>query len=178
MPFSESPQLYTLRAYKRHRFPRRQISAVVNGSITLTYNAGPNGILFHEGPNPQTVNYGEDGSPVRAIPNSGYSFYRWSDDSTENPRTDENVTSHIAVTAYFAETQALRTLTYSAKPNGFISGINPQYVIVGQDGLPVTARPFHGYSFREWSDGSTENPRTDENVMADITVTASFNMIP
>ena len=38
----------------------------------------------------------------------------------------------------------------------------------------MTAVPDTGYHFVNWSDASTANPRTDTNVTANITVTASF----
>src|SRR5207253_3349619 len=67
---------------------------------TLTYTAGANGSI--SGTSPQTVNYGADGSPVTAVPDTGYHFVNWSDSSTQNPRTDTNVTGDISVTANFA----------------------------------------------------------------------------
>jgi hypothetical protein len=44
----------------------------------------------------------------------------------------------------------------------------------GADGTAVTAVPNDGYHFVQWSDGVTANPRTDANVIADVTVTATF----
>ena len=41
-------------------------------------------------------------------------------------------------------------------------------------GQAVTAIPNTGYHFVNWSDASTDNPRTDSNVMADVNVTANF----
>ena len=55
-------------------------------TFTLTYTAGTGGTLT--GIASQTVDYGEDGTPVTAVPNTGYHFVKWSDDSTANPRTD------------------------------------------------------------------------------------------
>ena len=69
-------------------------------TYTLTYAAGPYGTIT--GPSPQTVNYGASGSPVTAMPNNGYHFVLWNDGSTQNPRTDTNVTTNIYVTATFA----------------------------------------------------------------------------
>ena len=66
------------------------------------------------------------------------------------------------------------TLTYTAGPNGSISGTTPQTVTYGADGTAVTAVPNTGYHFVNWSDASPDNPRTDTNVMADVTVTANF----
>ena len=73
-------------------------------TYTLTYTAGPHGTI--SGTSPQTVNYGDNGSPVTAVPDSGYSFVNWSDDSTQNPRTDMNVMMDISVTANFASANA------------------------------------------------------------------------
>ena len=69
-------------------------------TFTLTYTAGANGSII--GTTPQTVNYGTDGTAVTAQPDLGYHFVKWSDDSTQNPRTDLNVTADITVQASFA----------------------------------------------------------------------------
>ena len=66
------------------------------------------------------------------------------------------------------------TLTYTPDSNGTISGTSPQTVNHGASGTAVNAVPNTGYHFVDWSDGSTANPRTDTNVMGDITVTANF----
>lgn len=49
----------------------------------------------------QLVSQGDDGTAVKAIPEPGYVFIRWSDDSTDNPRTDINVANNISVMAIF-----------------------------------------------------------------------------
>jgi CSLREA domain-containing protein len=137
---------------------------------TLNYTAGANGSI--SGTTPQTVNSGSDGTAVTAVADAGYHFVDWSDSSTANPRTDTNVTTDISVTANFAINTY--TLTYSAGPNGSISGITPQTVNHGTDGSEVTAVADAGYHFVDWSDSSTAHPRTDTNVTADISVTANF----
>jgi hypothetical protein len=76
------------------------------------------------------------------------------------------VTASFAINTY--------TLTYTAGANGSISGTSPQTVNYGGSGTAVTAVPALGYHFVNWSDSSTANPRTDTNVTANITVTASF----
>src|SRR5206468_4241437 len=119
-----------------------------------------------------TVNYGASGTPVTAVANTGYHFVNWSDGSTANPRTDTNVTATISVTANFAINTY--TLTYTAGANGTISGTSPQTVNYGASGSAVTAVANTGYHFVNWSDGSTANPRTDTNVTANISVSASF----
>lgn len=139
-------------------------------TYTLTYTAGDNGSIT--GTSPQEVDHGSNGSAVTAVPATGYHFAGWSDGGTDNPRTDENVTADIAVTANFEINTY--TLTYSAGTNGSISGDSPQTVDYGSDGSEVEALPDDGYTFVDWSDGSTDNPRTDVNVTADISVTANF----
>ncbi|GAK55384.1 secreted protein [Candidatus Vecturithrix granuli] len=71
-------------------------------TYTLTYTAGANGSI--SGTTPQTVNHGASGTAVTAVPNTGYRFVKWSDNSTANPRTDTNVTAAISVTALFEAT--------------------------------------------------------------------------
>ncbi len=118
------------------------------------------------------MQYGQSGSAVMAIPGTGYHFVEWSDGSTDNPRTDANVTANVDVTASFALNSF--TLKYSAGARGSLSGDTEQTVLYGQDGSAVSAVPDTGHHFVEWSDGSTDNPRTDTNVTANVDVTASF----
>ncbi len=66
------------------------------------------------------------------------------------------------------------TLTYTAGSNGSLTGTTSQSVCRGSNGTAVTAVPNTGYSFSQWSDSSTANPRTDTNVTASLSVTASF----
>ena len=139
-------------------------------TFQLSYSAGENGSISGEAQ--QTVNYGSNGSAVSAVPAAGYHFVQWSDGLTDNPRTDENVTADITVTAEFAVNAY--TLTYAAGENGSIDGESPQTVNHGENGAQVLAVPNAGYHFVQWSDGLTENPRTDSNVTEDISVTAEF----
>ena len=62
--------------------------------------------------------------------------------------------------------------------NNFIvyvsSGTSNQNIESGNDGSQITAIPNQGYRFESWSDGVTANPRTDTNVLRDVSVTANF----
>ena len=136
----------------------------------LEYHAGPNGSL--SGQTEQLVNFGEDGTPVTAVPDEHYHFDGWSDGSTDNPRIDTDVSEDIDVTASFAIDTF--TLTYTAGSHGSIAGPASQTVDYGEDGEPVTAEGDLGYCFVAWSDSSTENPRTDLAVDENINVTATF----
>jgi len=75
-------------------------------------------------------------------------------------------------------TLPLYTLTYSAGPNGLISGPTPQTIGQGCDGSPVTAVANTGYHFTNWSDGVLTASRTDTNVTTNVTVTAYFAVNP
>jgi List-Bact-rpt repeat protein len=66
------------------------------------------------------------------------------------------------------------TLTYIAGAGGTISGTTPQTVPSGGSGTLVTAVPSSGYRFVRWSDGSTSAARTDSNVTANQSYTATF----
>jgi len=137
---------------------------------TLNYTAAEHGTI--EGASPQTVTYGDDGSPVTAVPAAHYHFTDWSDGVSTAARTDRKVSGDISVRAAFAVDR--RTLTYTAAANGSISGANPQSVAYGGDGSPVKAVPADGYHFAGWSDKVASSERTDQNVTADETLTALF----
>ncbi len=112
---------------------------------TLTYTAGLNGTLQWDANGDtnvdpldplevdlaeveQTVTHGDDAVEVEAVPDLAvgvppvdYMFYRWSDGSDDNPRTDLNVASDLEVTALFV-------------PDTWTPGSNYQYsmTIVGE----------------------------------------------
>ena len=67
--------------------------------VILTYTAGSNGTI--SGTSPQNIGYGNNGSEVTAVPNTGYAFSSWSDGVLAAARTDLNVTGDITVTANF-----------------------------------------------------------------------------
>ena len=70
------------------------------------------------------------------------------------------------------------TLAYTAGTHGALSGSTSQTVTQGANGTAVTATADTGYHFTSWSDGSTQNPRTDSNIQADLSVTANFAANP
>jgi uncharacterized repeat protein (TIGR02543 family) len=86
--------------------------------------------------------------------------------------TFTNVTAAHTIAATFAINTF--TLTYTAGANGSISGVSPQTVNHGASGTAVTAVPTIGYHFVKWSDDVMTAARTDTNVTANISVTATF----
>lgn len=69
------------------------------------------------------------------------------------------------------------TLTYTAGANGSLIGASPQVITYGGDGTAVAAVAADTYQFVDWSDGKTDNPRQDVDVMGNVTVTANFALI-
>jgi Divergent InlB B-repeat domain/Bacterial Ig domain len=137
---------------------------------TVTFDIGPNGTRSDGGALVQTVAHGSAATAPIVSPNANYLFLGWDAVFT-------NVTSNLTVHARIA-LNIPYTLTYTAGAHGSISGVSPQTVGAGADGTAVTAVPDAGYLFVSWSDGSTVNPRTDNSVVADVTVTANFVLDP
>ncbi|MCD4753294.1 MAG: sortase, partial [Anaerolineaceae bacterium] len=135
------------------------VNVVGNGSVTLD----PVGGVYLSG---TTVD-------LTALADSGWTFDSWSGDLTgsTNPESitmdgDKTVTATFAVDTF--------TLNYAAGTGGSLIGDTSQVVNYGEDGTAVEAVASNGYHFVDWSDDSTDNPRTDTGVTADITVTANF----
>lgn len=109
-----------------------------------------------------------------ATPSDGYRFSQWSDSNTNNPRYITVHTSDIAFEAQFAQNPLV---TVTAGANGTVSGPDNGRYAPGSS-LSFTAIPADGYRFVQWSNGSTENPRTIHVGKKDITFTAQFAEIP
>jgi hypothetical protein len=139
---------------------------------TLTYTAEFGGSIT--GANPQIVDQGGTGTAVTAVPDAGYRFGQWSDGVLTAERTDTGVSGDINVSAQFIRTWAL---VYTAGVGGSIEGPSSQTVDNGASGAAVTAVADAGYHFVQWSDGITQNPRTDTDVNGDIGVSAVFGNI-
>jgi len=145
-------------------------------SYMLTYYVNDDSYGYINGPTIQIVDANGNGQQVSAVANSGYKFVKWSDGSTQNPRTDINVNANLTVTAEFEADVAptTYTLTYTAGANGSITGEATQTVAEGGSGTEVEAVANTGYHFVKWSDDVTTAKRTDINVTANISVTAEF----
>ena len=143
-------------------------------TFALNYDVNNPSAGHLDGTTSQTVNYGDDGTTVTAVAETGYHFVQWSDGVMTAARTDTDVMADISVTADFAINTY--TLTYSVDDplHGSISGTTPQTVNDGADGTSVSANASTGYHFVQWSDGVMTATRTDTAVHADITVTAQF----
>ena len=67
-----------------------------------------------------------------------------------------------------------RCVTFDAGFNGRLSGTSVQCPGFGAT-QSVTAEPRSGFTFTQWSDGSTENPRTVQGPLLDTTLTAQYS---
>ncbi len=119
------------------------------------------------------------GDPVEleAIPEEGWRFVGWtvdgvvvSIDEVYTFKTEDN----LDLTANFSLIEY--KLVYIAGDKGNVNGVNQviQNIEHDRDGEPVTAYPNTGYYFDSWSDGISDNPRTDTNVTDGFTVEAYF----
>lgn len=98
---------------------------------------------------------------LTAEPLNGYRFVCWSNGSTERKiLTVVDATAYY--TALFARADSVGTVyTITARANnssyGTVSGASEKPYGAK---LTLTANPSRGYTFVNWSDGNTENPRT------------------
>ena len=149
---------------------------------TLSYTAGGNGTLT--GQTSQIVNYGGSGTPVNAVPNTGYHLVSWSDGSTANPRTDTNVTGNISVSASFA----INTYTLTYNGNGATSGTAPSdasspynynatVTVLGNTGsLAKTGSTFAGWNTAANGSGTAYAPGATFSITANTTLYAKWTI--
>ena len=141
---------------------------------TITASAGPDGSISPEG----AVSVGHGQSQTFTVtPDAGYRVDTVLVDGEPETLTGdtyafENVTRDHTIDVTF--TVKTYTLAYTAGPGGTVVGDLSQTVAHGGDGTEVTAIPDEGYTFVKWSDGRTDNPRTDTYVTEEITAQAEF----
>ena len=100
--------------------------------------------------------YGGDTATITATPYNHHTFQQWSDGITDNPRTIR-VLQNATFTAIFAPQTYTITATSNNNDMGAAFG-SGQYAYGSQ--ATLIARPYPGYSFSNWNDGDTNNPRT------------------
>ncbi len=77
-----------------------------------------------------------------------------------------------------SEQDRTNVVTYTAGTGGSISGSSTQSIVYEADATAVTAVADSGYTFSQWSDSSTDNPRTDTNITEALDISAVFTIIP
>jgi len=127
------------------------LEAIFETVYTLEYSSGNNGSLIGE--TLQSVKKDESASPVTAVPNTGFHFLKWSDNITDNPRTDSKLNSNISVNAEF-EQNSVYSLTVN---NGTGSGDYEQASIID---IQADSPPA-GSHFVKWESSSSNSSFDD-----------------
>ncbi len=151
--------------------PYGESAPVVTYTITVTSADETQGTVSGGG----TYNEGATAT-ITAIPKSGYTFAQWSDGNADNPRAI-TVTSDLTLTATFTVKEVVNYTVTVATNNadwGTVSG-GGTYAEGTQATIEATANT--GYTFKQWDDGVTTNPRT-VTVNSDVTYTATFTEKP
>ena len=127
-------------------------------SYKVTYSAGEGGSI--QGKIEQEVKYGENAEAVTAVPDEGYKFIGWSDDTETAERQDLNVRSELTVEAYFEEISITLTYDYKlATDNCSEESITLKYFEIQGQKLIVPLREY--FTFGGWYLGEEEI--SDEN---------------
>ncbi|MBQ7210985.1 MAG: BspA family leucine-rich repeat surface protein [Paludibacteraceae bacterium] len=142
--------------------------------FTITVYVAPEGSGTVEG----TGKY-EEGKTATlvALPAEGYEFLQWSDGVKDNPRTI-TVTENLTLIASFKKkTVEPDEFTVTVVANPAVGG---QVIGAGtyKKGATATlvAIAAEGYEFKNWSDGSTDNPHAIV-VEKDLTLIANFDKV-
>gem|GEM_PF-1318979 len=112
-----------------------------------------------------------------ALPAEGYEFLQWSDGNTDNPRTI-TVTENLTLIASFKKKtvepdEFTVTVVVNPAEGGQVIGAGTY-----KKGATATlvAIAAEGYEFKNWSDGSTDNPHAIV-VEKDLTLIANFDKV-
>ena len=138
----------------------------IEGDSTLVANFGPVyytiTVLSANGNMGQTQGGGlfpyDTTITITAIPDECHTFGAWNDANTNSTRSI-HVTGDAVYTATFLVISYSVSVSSNNSTYGMVSPAGNQTVACGST-LTMTATPNAGYSFSQWSDGSTENPHT------------------
>lgn len=140
-------------------------------TYSVTANSGGNGTVSLSGIKQSNGRYTSGTTlTLKATPNTGYKFTKWSDGNTSATR-NVTVTGNATYTAYFEK--LTYTVTATAGAGGTVSG-GGTYEYGAS--VTLTATPSEGYKFVQWSDGNTSAKRTF-TVTGNASLTASFVLI-
>ncbi len=147
-----------------------------DNDYTLTVSNDGNGTTVPSGASVQTKGAA---ASIAATSGTGYNFLNWTVTSGSATLADANSASTTAMASADATVRAnfaIKTyaLTYNAGANGTVTGTSPQTINHGANGTAVTAVPNPNYHFVKWSDNMMAASRTDTNITANLTVTATF----
>ena len=135
--------------------------AAVDYTVSITTNACGNTQTY-------TILEGEQ-MVLHAHPIAGYTFSQWSDGNTDNPRI-VTITSDVSYAAEFVATSVSTTYDVTV----YADGCTPKVIPVAEgEQIMLNAHAKSGYTFSQWSDGNTDNPRM-AIINADATFVAQF----
>ena len=102
--------------------------------------------------------HGQSGTPVTAVPNDGYRFAKWTDGSTDNPRTDTSVTVTFQSQQYLflLSTASLTSLTAAPDPE------NPATYTVESETITLRDATKTGYTFVGWYNAASGGDKVTE----------------
>jgi uncharacterized protein (TIGR02145 family) len=136
----------------------------------------------------QLVYYGNNGSSITAVPQSGYYFDKWSDGRKDNPRIDSNVTQNVAVYPIFIKQMYSIKYYVNNGSFGYLDGELIQSVAGGESGKPITAKvsdscedcvlfgwDVNGVFEKNMNIDSYEIGRGENNVSQNLDITAIFS---
>ena len=108
---------------------------------------------------------------IYAAAKDGYRFSQWSDGNTENPRTIA-MTGNLTYVAQFIPNLPTYTLTISStnEAQGLVLGGG---IFEAGTFVTIAAIAKSGYTFSQWNDGNTENPRMVQ-LTGDVMFFANF----
>lgn len=133
-------------------------------TITVTANNDAYGSVSGGG----NYAYGSQAT-LSATAATGYHFTRWNDFNIDNPRT-VTVEGDADYTARFAVNNYTVTLLVNNQDFGYVEGAGNY---THGTTATLSATPYEGYHFVDWSDGNTNNPRS-LTVTSDMELTANF----
>jgi hypothetical protein len=109
---------------------------------------------------------------ITATPDANFRFLYWNDGDMQNPRNVTLTQDTVFIAIFSIEVQGMYHVTVLAnKPNmGIVMG-NGDYI--ENDMITIGVIENQGYSFMQWSDGNTQNPRLIK-VTQDTIFTAIF----
>ena len=110
-----------------------------------------------------------EGNKISATANYGYSFVKWDDGNTDNPRSLDLTQDTILAPIF-----TIKQYTISTSVNDTTRGSTQGDTTVNYlDSVTITATSNYGYHFVQWNDGNTEGSRQVQ-VTGDKTYTAEF----
>ncbi len=108
---------------------------------------------------------------IKAVSNTDYAFFGWSDGNIENPRT-AFVSSDTTFTAIFVSDNLSVEIAASNSEQG---SVNTSGSCHFNENITISATANYGYHFASWSDGTTDNPRTIK-LRQDTSILAYFDV--